>query len=179
MANLQPTHADFGAFVSPNTLVLKRLLPGPIERVWRYLVDSELRRQWLAAGAMDLKAGANFELVWRNDELSNDANERPEGFPQESRATCRVIDARAPNVLRFDWPDVGEVSFELQTQGDQVLLTLTHRRLIDQKLSIMVAAGWHMHCDILVARVAGETAPSFWPGWLSLRDLYQQRWVSQ
>ena len=42
----------YGVLTEPATLKIQRLLPGPIERVWAYLMESELRRQWLAAGAM-------------------------------------------------------------------------------------------------------------------------------
>ena len=61
----------YGALIEPTTLKIQRLLPGPIERVWAYLTDSDLRRQWLAAGEMEMKVGAPFELVWRNDELTD------------------------------------------------------------------------------------------------------------
>ena len=61
---------SYGALTGPDTLRIQRLLPGPIERVWAYLVDGELRRQWLAAGKMEPVEGAPFELVWRNDELT-------------------------------------------------------------------------------------------------------------
>ena len=60
---------EFGALTDPGTLKIQRLLPGPIERVWAYLTESDLRRQWLAAGQMEMKVGAPVELVWRNDEL--------------------------------------------------------------------------------------------------------------
>ena len=43
---------------TPDTLTIARLLPGPIERVWAYLTESDLRRKWLAAGEMDLTLGA-------------------------------------------------------------------------------------------------------------------------
>ena len=59
----------------PSTLRIQRLLPGPIERVWAYLTESELRRKWLAAGEMEMKVGAPFELVWRNDELTDPPGE--------------------------------------------------------------------------------------------------------
>ena len=39
----------YGVFIEPGTLKIERVLPGPIERVWAYLTDSDLRRQWLAA----------------------------------------------------------------------------------------------------------------------------------
>ena len=51
----------FGELVEPATLRIQRLLPGPVERVWDYLTRSELRRQWLAVGEMELKPGASFE----------------------------------------------------------------------------------------------------------------------
>ena len=34
----------YGTLIEPATLKIERLLPGPIERVWAYLTDSELRR---------------------------------------------------------------------------------------------------------------------------------------
>ena len=60
----------YGTLIEPATLKIQRLLPGPIERVWAYLTQSDLRRQWLAAGEMDMKVGAPFEFVWRNGELT-------------------------------------------------------------------------------------------------------------
>ena len=53
----------YGELIEPTTLRIQRLLPGPIERIWAYLTDSELRRKWLAAGAMEMKVGSPFELT--------------------------------------------------------------------------------------------------------------------
>ena len=39
----------YGALSEPATLTIQRMLPGPIERVWSYLTESDLRRKWLAA----------------------------------------------------------------------------------------------------------------------------------
>ena len=55
----------YGFLTEPSTLTIQRLLPGPIERVWAYLTESNLRRQWLAAGDMEMKVGAPFELPMR------------------------------------------------------------------------------------------------------------------
>ncbi|HEY6545488.1 MAG TPA: SRPBCC domain-containing protein, partial [Dokdonella sp.] len=69
----EKNNADPGAYadvIAEGSVRIERLLPGPIERVWAWLTDGELRRQWLASGDMRLEAGAPFELVWRNDELS-------------------------------------------------------------------------------------------------------------
>jgi uncharacterized protein YndB with AHSA1/START domain len=40
---------DYGVLTAPDTLRIERLLPGPIERVWQYLTDSDKRATWLAA----------------------------------------------------------------------------------------------------------------------------------
>lgn len=175
MSTATAHRSEYGLLTEPTTLTLKRTLPGPIERVWSYLTDSELRRQWLASGAMEQRAGTSFELLWRNDELSASASERPEGFAAESRATCTIVAVDAPRSLTFDWPGAGVVTFELEPIGDDVVLTVTHRQLADRKMALMVGAGWHMHADILAARVRGETPGSFWSGWARLRAEYERR----
>ena len=43
----------YGVLTEPATLTIQRMLPGPIERVWAYLTESDLRRKWLAAGEME------------------------------------------------------------------------------------------------------------------------------
>jgi uncharacterized protein YndB with AHSA1/START domain len=78
------------------TLKIERLLPGPIERVWAYLAESQLRRQWLAAGQMEMKSGTPFEFVWRNDELTNPPGQRPPGFGDERRMQSRIIEFDPP-----------------------------------------------------------------------------------
>ena len=45
----------YGVLTEPATLTIQRLLPGPIERIWAYLTESDLRRRWLAAGEMTLR----------------------------------------------------------------------------------------------------------------------------
>ena len=57
------THA---AVVAPRTVRLERILPGPIERVWAWLTESDERARWFAAGDMDLRAGGAMQLTWRN-----------------------------------------------------------------------------------------------------------------
>jgi uncharacterized protein YndB with AHSA1/START domain len=164
-----------GTLADGNTLRVQRRLPGPIERVWSYLTDTDLRRKWLASGTMTLQPGASFELLWRNDELSSSASERPDGFSAESLATCELVDVEPPRRMRYIWPGVGEVSFELETVGDEVMLTLTHRQLIGDRLILNVCAGWHAHLVLLAAHLEGTTPPSLWATWKRLRTDYEQR----
>jgi len=166
----------YGVLTEPATLTIERVLPGPIERVWAYLTDSELRRQWLAAGPMTLQAGAPFEFVWRNDELTQPPGERPPGFEAEHRMQSRIVEIDPPRRLVIAWAGSGDVSFELAPHGrGEVLLTLVHRRLPDRSTTLMVGAGWHMHLDVLVARATGREPAPFWDGWSRLKAEYARR----
>ena len=166
----------YGTLTEAATLRIQRLLPGPIERVWSYITDSELRAQWLAQGRMEMKAGSAFELVWRNDELTDPPGTRPAGFGAEHRMDSRITACDPQHKLAFTWGQAGgSVSIELQSRGDKVLLTLIHHRLPDRATTLMVGAGWHMHLDLLVARVAGSKTEPFWDGWSRLHQDYDQR----
>ncbi|HEY7747067.1 MAG TPA: SRPBCC family protein [Aestuariivirgaceae bacterium] len=175
MTELATNKNPYGALIEPTTLEIQRLLPGPIERIWAYLTDSELRRKWLAAGEMEMKVGALFEFVWRNDELTSPPGERPPGFGEEHRMRSRITELDPPRKLAITWEGSGDVSFELVPRGDRVLLTVTHRRLRDRATLLKVSAGWHMHLDILVARATRTEPPPFWDGWSRLQKEYDRR----
>lgn len=175
MNMLNPNELKYGMFTDDATLTIQRRLPGPIARVWSYLTDSELRAQWLASGTMQSRPDTSFDLVWRNDDLSLSSAERPEGFPEVSSATCLLTEFDPPRRLRFTWPEVGDVTIELKPAGDDVLLTLTHRGCATRPMQLMLGAGWHAHLDILGARIRGQTPPSFWSNWQTLRQEYDQR----
>jgi uncharacterized protein YndB with AHSA1/START domain len=165
----------YGMLTGPATISFERLLPGPIERVWAYLTESDLRRKWLAAGEMKMEVGAPFEFVWRNDELSSPPGSRPDGFPEEHSMESRITELDPPRRLSFSWSGSGDVTIELEPKGEDVLLTLTHRRIRDRSASLMIGAGWHMHLDVLSARVEGDEPAPFWDGWLRLKAEYDQR----
>lgn len=165
----------YGVLTEPATLTIERLLPGPIERVWAYLTDGELRRKWLAAGQMQMSVGAPFELVWRNDELTDPPGKRPDGFSEEQRMRSRITELDAPHKISFAWEGSGDVTFALRPVGNEVLLTVTHRRLPERRIMLMVGAGWHMHLDILVARIRNENTEPFWDGWSRLKAKYDRR----
>jgi uncharacterized protein YndB with AHSA1/START domain len=165
----------FGALTEPATLTIQRLLPGPVERIWAYLTDSDLRRQWLAAGRMEMKAGTPFELVWRNTDLTDPPGERPPGFAEEKRMQSRIVELDPPRKLVFTWDGSGDVSFELEQKHNEVLLTVTHRRLPDRPTLLKVSAGWHTHLDVLVARATGRQPVPFWDAWSRLQTEYDRR----
>jgi len=175
-ANLQGRKAetDYATVVAPQTVRLQRLLPGPIERIWAYLADGELRRQWLAAGDMQPAAGTPFTLTWRNEELSDPPGRTPDGFGKEHSLDSTLLEYDPPQRLAFTWGG-GDVAFVLEPRGEQVLLTLTHRGISDRNNLLMIGAGWHQHLDTLVARANGDAPPPFWDGWTRLRAEYEAR----
>lgn len=172
----EPATLDaYGVLTEPTTLKIQRLLPGPVDRIWAYLTQSDLRRQWLAAGHMEMQPGMAFELVWRNNELTDPPGQRPPGFADEHRMESRIIECDPPHKLVITWGLNGDVCFELTPEGNNVLLTLTHRRVPDRATLLKVSAGWHTHLDILLARLTGKQPQPFWDGWSRLQNEYDRR----
>ena len=165
----------YGTLIEPATLKIQRLLPGPIERIWAYLTESDLRRRWLAAGQMEMKVGAPVELVWRNDDLTNPPGQRPTGFSNEHRMQSCITELDPPRKLAIAWEGSGDVSFEIEPQGNQVLLTVIHRRLTNRATLLGVGAGWHTHLDSLVACATGKAPEPFWDTFSRLRKEYDRR----
>ena len=166
---------SYGTLVEPGTLQIQRVLPGPIERVWAYLTESDLRRQWLAAGDMKPEEGESFELVWRNDELAGPKGDRPEDKPEGHRMQSRIIAADPPRKLVIAWRDTGNVTFLLEPVGEGVLLTLTHAGFQNRPTLLKHAAGWHAHLDVLEALVFEREPAPFWDRWQALMKDYESR----
>ena len=165
----------YGVLTEPTTVKIQRLLPGPADRVWAYLTESDKRRQWLAAGDMDLTVGAPFTLTWRNDELMDEPGQSPDGMGGEHSMDSRITELDPPNRISFAWSNSGDVTFELESRGDEVLLTIIHRRLPSRDMLVKVAAGWHAHVDVLEAKIASVAPRPFWSNWQDLRDEYERR----
>ncbi|MGL4810811.1 MAG: SRPBCC family protein [Beijerinckiaceae bacterium] len=169
------TTASHATLIEPATLRLDRLMPAAPERVWDYLTNSALRQQWLAARDMVLQPGAAFELVWRNDELTDPPGQKPDGFGTEHRMTSRILRADRPHELAFTWGEHGEVVFTLVPEGSQTRLTLVHKRAPTQQVLLNVSAGWHAHLDILAARLSGAAPLPHWDNWVALKKDYTAR----
>jgi uncharacterized protein YndB with AHSA1/START domain len=171
------TAASYGEMIEPATLKIQRVLPGSVERVWDYLTKSELRRQWFAAGDMELKQGATFELVWRNNELTNPPGKLPDGFNGNHTMTSTIIACDPPRKLAFTWGmgGTGDVTFTLEPRGERTLLTVVHTGLTDPNVRGKVGPGWHAHIDVLAARMAGTEPAPFWDNWTRLKADYDKR----
>ena len=176
---------EYGTFKSsePGTIYFKRLLPGPIERVWDYLTDSEKRGKWLAPGKMELRIGGQVELNFNHANLSAHDDPIPEKYKQYKEGSTmfgRVTRLDPPRLLSYTWGEESggesEVTFELTPNKDKVLLELTHRHLGDSKdILISVGAGWHTHLGILVDKLENKEPKGFWSVHTRLEDEYEKR----
>jgi uncharacterized protein YndB with AHSA1/START domain len=182
-ATMTVPKAGYAERIAPEEVRLERDLPGPIERVWAYLVEPDKRKLWFADGPMDLQVGGAVHLIWRNSQLTPNDVPPPAQYAQhvgESRASGTITAYDPPHRLSFTWAHPGdpetEATFELQPEGDRVKMIVTHRRLVTDGLVLGVSAGWHSHLAILEAKLAESEPPKFWATLGKLRETYRQRY---
>jgi len=149
--------------IEPGTVKLERVLPGPIERAWAYITESDKRAKWLAAGDFDLRIGGRIELRFDNDKLSPDKPPRASasGIHVSTGVITRL---EPPRVLAHTWNSEKwqtEVTYELAPRGDQVQLTIVHRNL-GKDFVLPVMGGWDVHTGILEDVLRGVPPRSFW-----------------
>ena len=171
-----------GKFTKPGEVRLVRTLPGPIERVWDYLVDAEKRARWFAGGPIEPKKGGKVELFFQHKNIS------PTETPPAEHA-CKhnggksmsgsILRCEPPRVLSYTFGENSDVTFELIPQDEKVLLILTHRCRGDDLPSLMgFASGWHTHLAILLAQLEGAPQPLFWATHARLKAEYEKRLAS-
>jgi uncharacterized protein YndB with AHSA1/START domain len=157
-----------GKFNGPAEVRLIRTLPGPIERVWSFLVDPEKRARWFCGGVLEQKAGGKVEFAMHHKNLApNEAPPAKYAHVQDPGVTFegRVLKCEPPRLLVYTFgSEESEVTFELTPQGQQVLLVLTHRARNDEERGELTnyASGWHTHLSLLVAVLENSPLPPFW-----------------
>lgn len=151
---------------APDTLRMVRLLDAPVDLVWRYLVESELRGQWFAAGPMEPEEGGAVELIFDHDNLSADDVPYPADYAEYKGAKGheRVIAFDPPRRLAFSWDGgkEGIATFELEPVGDRTRLTLVHSGISGPAPMANFGGGWHSHLAVLEGLLKGEPVRDFW-----------------
>lgn len=170
---------DPGQILDPGTVRIERVLPGPIERVWRYITESELRARWLAAGEFELRPGGRAELRFDHASLSPE-KAYPEKYKsaEGAQGVETVLACEAPRLLKITWGGAGqpaEVSFELTPVDDKVRLVVTSRRLATRDDLVGTASGWHAHLAILGDVLAEQPPRGFWSTHEAAARGYAQR----
>jgi len=174
---------EYGVVLESGAVRFERLLPGPLERVWSYLTDSDKRGTWLASGQIEPRVGGTADLLFKHSEITS---ERPperyremndNGWPSKG-----IVTRYEPmTALAMTWPGEGdatsEVTFELTPQGDKVKLVLTHRKLANKAEMVSVSGGWHTHLGILEDLLAGDPPRGFWSRIEGLEADYTERFA--
>jgi uncharacterized protein YndB with AHSA1/START domain len=152
--------------IAPASLCFERLLDAPVERVWRYLVEPDLRARWFMAGSTDLRVGGALGLTMDHDRLSDSAVPTPERFQPYVGHSWeeRITRIEPPHLLAFTWENgaAGEVTFELSNVGGKTRLVLTHSGLRGRDDAVNFGGGWHSHLAVLERRLLDQTVPNFW-----------------
>jgi uncharacterized protein YndB with AHSA1/START domain len=168
------THLKPGTSPEQATVRLERMLPGPIERVWAYLTDSEKRKTWLAGGVFDLRVGGTADLHFDHSNITSEKAPEEHKGAHDCSGTITRIDP--PRLLAYTFGAAGpesEVTFELETRGKGVLLVISHRRIKDRKTMVNVAGGWDAHVGILEDRLNGDAPRPFWSNHARLKKEYE------
>ena len=152
--------------VAPDAIRLERLLDAPVETVWRYLTEAELRRMWFMGGT-DATAGGEFDLLVGHDNLSDEKNvDYPEGYAQFKGTvwTEKVMRFEPPRLLEttFQGGKNGTVTYELFPDGGKTRLVLTHSGITSDTGFQDFGGGWNSHLTVLEERLAGRGIANFW-----------------
>jgi uncharacterized protein YndB with AHSA1/START domain len=150
----------YGTLIDAHTIRFERDLPGPIERVWAYLTESDLKATWIGATEIPSTVGGESTMTWEGEDGEP-------GGALTIRTRYDWIELHAPGGAIRD----SIVRFELAIHGDGVRLTLTHRALpVDSYTTI--AAGWHAHLDTLVAQLDGSGGPDAFARYAEIEPRY-------
>ena len=161
----------------PGEVRLLRLLPGPIERVWDFILDPEKRARWFCGGVWEQKAGGKAEFAMCHKNLSPDETPPAEyAKVQDPGVTFegRVLRCEAPRLLEFTFGgDDSVVTFDLRPEGDKVRLLVIHRASGPDLHEVgSFASGWHIHVAMLLALLENAPRPPFWSEHARLKPMY-------
>lgn len=153
--------------ITPQMLRFERELAAPIETVWQYLIDPELRARWFMGGPTEPRVGGALGMTFAHQNLSDGDVPNPERYAKNDGKSWSETITRIepPHVLSFTWDngEAGEVTIELaETGADRTTLTLTHVRLRGPEDARSFGGGWGAHLDVLRKRLAGQPVANFW-----------------
>lgn len=173
---------DYGEIIAPDTVRFERQLPGPIERVWSFLVESEKRGRWLCSGETELQVGGKVDMHFYNAGLSTKPDipppEKHRDMPEKVSFSGTVTACEPPRLLSHTWDFEGEsseVCYELSEKDGRVELVLTHRRIDSREDMLGILGGWHTHLEILIDVLADQEPQAFWKRFTPLEAEYEKR----
>jgi uncharacterized protein YndB with AHSA1/START domain len=150
---------------APDTIRLERTFDAPVDKVWRYLTEAELRREWFMGGT-DARPDSEFELLVDHDNLSTDEVPYPDSHECFKGAvwTEKVLRFEPPRLLEttFQGGKNGIVTYELSPDGERTRLVLTHSGITSPTGFQDFGGGWNSHMIVLQEKLAGRSVRDFW-----------------
>ena len=143
--------SENGRLIDEKMVRFERLLPGPIERVWEFLTSGERIGEWFGQPGLEYifepREGGTIRLA-------------------DGHVRGVVTQWKPPRRLTYTWnvfsledlesrfPE-SYVAFELEPQGEEVRLILTHRPMLEG-FEGQTMMGWHTILDVIGAMLRGE-----------------------
>jgi uncharacterized protein YndB with AHSA1/START domain len=134
---------------------MERLLPGPIERVWEHLTNTQLLAAWFGEhSTIEPRQGGAVRLM--NGHIRGTVTQwHP---PTQLTYTWNVFEpSDAPDAMSR-YPE-SYLALTLEARGDNVLLVLNHLPVLEP-FEKQNAMGWHTFLDILSDTLDGRAVES-------------------
>lgn len=151
--------------IATDAIRLERMLDAPVDKVWRYLTEAELRREWFMGGT-DARGDGEFELLNDHDNLSDEEVPYPADYaPYKGRTWSeKVVRFEPPKLLAttFQGGKNGLVTYELHPEGERTRLVLTHSGIQSGTGAQDFGSGWNSHLAVLQEKLAGRSVRDFW-----------------
>jgi uncharacterized protein YndB with AHSA1/START domain len=130
---------------------MERLLPGPIERVWEHLTNTQLLAAWFGEkSSIEPRQGGAVRLL--DGHIRGTVTQwHP---PKQLTYTWNVFGPSDPPDALSAYPE-SYLTLTLEQRGDDVLLVLNHLPVLE-RFEKQNAMGWHTFLDILTDTLAGR-----------------------
>jgi uncharacterized protein YndB with AHSA1/START domain len=138
-------------FTHAHMVRFDRVVPGPAEKVWAILADTQWLPGWYGAGAIEPEVGGKVELM--GGHIRGVVTQWDP--PQRLAYTWNVFN---PGDTASPYPE-SYLTLTLAAAGNDVSLTLEHLPVLERFVKLN-AMGWHTYLDMVTAAAHGETVQS-------------------
>jgi uncharacterized protein YndB with AHSA1/START domain len=117
--------------ITAQHLRFDRVLDAPVDTVWRYLIDPELRARWFMGGETEPRVGGKFGLAFDHDTLSDGDAPMPEKYAKNvGHSWFETIEAPQKQLVWFE-QSAHEVMIE--EPGKTLVTLVEHVRPIAER----------------------------------------------